>query len=151
MVEKKMTGRAASIPGGLAIGALVSMIVTVLIAAIGAHLIISEMLPQDKIGYCSIAALLCGAILGALTASGKVKHRKLLVCLLSGMVYFLMLLATTALFFGGQYEGIGVTFVTVSLGSIAAALIASRGGSGSSGTKRKKIRRQLVQNIQLSK
>lgn len=126
MVERKNTGRAVSIPYGLAIGAVISMLVTVLISAIGAHLIISEMLPQEQIGYCSITALLAGAILGAMTAAGKVKHRKLVVCLLSGLVYFCILLATTALFFGGQYQGMGVTFITIGLGSVAAALITNR-------------------------
>lgn len=139
MTDRKMTGRAASIPGGLAVGALVSMAVTILISAIGAHLIISEVLPQEQIGYCSIAALLTGAILGATTASKKVKHRNLMVCLLSGLVYYCTLLATTAMFFGGQYEGMGVTFIIILLGCTAAALISSR--EGKTNHKRKKIHR----------
>lgn len=141
MVERKMTGRAASIPAGLAIGALVSMLATIIVTAVGAHLIMSEVLPQEQIGYCSIAALLCGAILGAVTAAGKVKHRKLLVCLLSGLVYYCVLLAVTALFFGGQYQGMGVTFVTVCLGCAAAALLTSREKKSKTPQRRKKTRR----------
>lgn len=141
MTDRKITGRAASIPAGLAAGALVSATVTILISAIGAHLIISEILPQEQIGYCSIFALLASSMLGAVTASKMVKHRNLIVSLLSGMVYFCILLAVTALFFGGQYEGMGVTFIVILLGTAAAALITGREGNTRPKRKRKKISR----------
>lgn len=141
MTDRKITGRAASIPAGLAVGALVSMAVTILISAIGAHLIISKIVPQEQIGYCSIFALLAGSILGAVTASKKVKHKNLVVSFLSGLVYFFILLAATALFFGGQYEGMGVTFIVILLGTAAAALITSREGNRRSNRRRKKIHR----------
>ena len=128
MGTQHMKGRAVTIPGGLAIGGIVSMIITVLLAGVGAHLVIQEILPQEQIGYCSIFALTTAEIIGAITATVKVKRRKLIVCLLSGLVYFLMLLSMTALFFGGQYEGMEVTFLTIALASVAAALITSREG-----------------------
>ena len=127
-----------SIPSGLAAGAAVSIVATVVISFVGAQLILNEVMTQDRIGYCSMAALLAGTILGAVTASGKIRHRKLLMCLLSGGVYFCLLLAATALFFGGQYEGFGVTFLTVLMGSFAAALMTSREGKGGKKRKRKK-------------
>ena len=125
---QQVKGRAVSMPGGLAIGAGISMLVTMIVAAIGANLVMKQILPQENIGYCSIIALLAGGITGAITASAKVKHRKLVVCLLSGLVYYVTLLSITALFFGGQYEGMGVTFVTIAIASVAAALISSREG-----------------------
>lgn len=140
-MDKKITGRAASVPAGLAIGALVSVAVTVLISAIGAYLVINEMLPQEQIGYCSIFALLASSILGAITAANRVKHRNLVVSLLSGLAYFVILLSVTALFFGGQYEGVGVTFIVILLGTAAAALITSREGNGRSNRKRRKTQR----------
>lgn len=138
MPNRNHTGRALSIPSGLALGATVSMAVTVVISLIGAQMIINEILPQEQIGYCALAALLAGTILGGLTASGKIKRRKLMVCLLSGCVYFCILLATTALFFGGQYAGFGVTFLTVMLGCIAAALLSNRRGEKRVKRKHKK-------------
>ena len=129
MGAKNAGGRAVSIPKGLMWGAGVSIAATVLISFLGAQLFMSEMIAQEQIGYCCIAALLAGSILGAYTASGKVKHKKLLVCLLNGCVYFVILLATTALFFDGQYYGFGVTFITVLLGSFAAALLANHTGN----------------------
>lgn len=138
MGKSNLTGRALSIPSGLAIGAGVSILVTVLVSLIGAQMIMSEILPQEQIGYCSMAALLSGTILGAVTASAKVKHRKLLVCTLSGGVFLCILLAVTALFFGGQYEGFGVTAITVVIGCGAAAILANGKGTRQPKQKRKK-------------
>ena len=138
MVKSKKDGRAVSIPSGLAAGAAVSIAATVVISFVGAQMILNEVMTQERIGYCSMAALLAGTILGAVTASGKIRHRKLLMCMLSGGVYFCLLLAATALFFGGQYEGFGITFLTVLMGSFAAALMTSREGKGGKKRKRKK-------------
>ncbi len=146
MRELKMTGRASSLPAGLAIGALISMIITIIVAAIGAHLMISEMVSHEQIGYCSIAALLSGTILGAMVSSRMVKRRRLIVCLLSGLTYSLILLSITALFFGGQYEGVIVTFVTICIGSVAAALLVSRETMQKSKMKRKKSYLKLMQH-----
>jgi putative membrane protein (TIGR04086 family) len=140
MGAQQVKGRAASIPGGLAIGAFVSMMVTILVAAVGANLVMKEILPQEQIGYCSIFALLSAGIIGPITASVKVKHRRLMVCLLSGFIYYLMLLSITALFFGGEYDGMGVTFITVILSAMIAALITSREGKVKNRPNRKKFR-----------
>lgn len=140
MAERKLTGRATSMPQGLALGAAVSVIITILITAVGAHLIISEVIRQEHIGYCSIAAILLSTILGALTAAGRIKRRLLMVCMLSGASYFLILLAMTAMFFGGQYEGTGVTLLVILLGSFTAALI----GNYKAGSTSKRLRKKTI-------
>ena len=136
---EKLTGRASSIPSGLIIGALVSIGITVLVAAIGAHLVMNQYIDQDQIGYCSIAALILGTILGAITACKRIKHRKLMVCAFSGLAYYLLLLMSTALFYGGQYEGMGVTLLIVMLSTLAAALIVNREGKQKTFLKPRKI------------
>ena len=143
MGGQRFTGRATSIPGGLAIGAAVSMLVTVLVAAIGAHLVMSGIIPQEQIGYCSICALVSAGIVGALTASTKVKRKRLMICMLNGLIYYLILLSLTALFFGGQYDGMGVTFAVIALASLAAALIGSRQGGNNNRIIRKKTNSKL--------
>ena len=45
------------------------------------------------------------------------------MCLLTGVCYYLALLAMTALFFGGQYSALGVTALAVLAGSGGAALL----------------------------
>ncbi len=138
MGERKLTGRAVSMPQGLAMGALVSLVMTILVTALGAHMIASEIIPQERIGYCSIAAILISTISGGITAAAKIKRRRLMTCALSGMCYFLILLSATALFFGGQYEGIGVTLLVVILGSFAAALLGNREHRNTHWQRRKK-------------
>lgn len=139
MGKSKSTGRAMSMPSGLAVGAAVSIAVTAVISLLGAQLIMNEIMPQEQIGYCSLSALLLATVMGGITASRMIKHKKLMVCLLSGCIYFCLLLATTAMFFGGQYQGFGTTLITILLGSIAAVLL-----TNGSGEKRIKHRRKKI-------
>lgn len=137
VVNQKPTGRATSIPGGLLFGAAISLGITLLAAAVLAKLVASEILEEKNIGYGVMLMLLIGAYTGALGAYGKVKRQRLKVCLLSGVVYFGILLSITALFFGGQYEAVGVTAILVLGGSMTAGLLGLRQNRGG---KKRKIR-----------
>lgn len=141
VAQHRATGRAASIPSGLAVGAAVSVIVTLIICSLGAWLITSEIMPQERIGYCSIAALLLSAILGGMTAMNRVKRKRLAVSLMNGGIYYALLIAVTILFFDGSFQGMGVTLAVILLGSVIAVLTAKRGHNLNSGQKRRKIRR----------
>lgn len=127
---RKQTGRAMSMPGGLAVGAAVSIGWSVIGAMIMAKLIDTETMPETAIGYGSIVILVTASFLGAMAAHSKIKRLRVQVCLMAGGIYYLILLATTALFFGGQYTGMGVTAAMVMSGSAAAILpgLQSRGG-----------------------
>ena len=105
------------------------MLTTLLAVAIGASLIAKEVVTQEHIGYCSMIALLLGAMAGTVTAVKKIKHRKLMVSMLSALVYVVILLSVTALLFGGQYSGVGVTVIMVLCGSLI-GLILSNGKEG---------------------
>ena len=134
---KRGTGKAASMTAGLVVGAVVSLIVTVLGAFLGANLIVSEKISEASIGYCSMIIILLSSSLGALLAACMIKHRWLPVCLGAGGIYYLILLATTALFFGGQYQGMGVTALAVLGGCGTVGLLGINRGEGKS-RKRKK-------------
>lgn len=131
MGNTRPNGRAMSLPGGLAIGLGVSMSVTVAASLILTKMVLGEMIQMQSIGYGILILLIMAAFLGAVVAQGRVKHRRLLVCILSGLIYYAVLLAVTALFFGGQYTGVGVTGLLILAGSSAAALLATGKGSGS--------------------
>lgn len=141
ITQHKAQGRASSVPVGLVAGATVSIFVTVMICIIGAWLISSEILPQKHIGYCAILALLAGAMMGAMTAWKKVQRQRLMVCLLSGGVYYALLAAITIAFFDGSFQGMGVTFATVLLGCVAAALLTNRTHKRKTGPQHRKIHR----------
>lgn len=130
MVNTRPTGRAMTLPGGLAVGLGVSMFVTVAATLILTKLVLGERMQMQNIGYGILILLIAASFLGAMVAQGRVKHRRLLVCILSGVVYYCVLLGSTALFFGGQYSAVGVTGLLVLAGSGAAALLEAGKGSG---------------------
>lgn len=131
VVNQKVTGTAKSMPGGLAAGWAASALVTLLGAIVVAYLLDSEIMQMSAIGYGAMFILLAASVLGALLAYRCIRRQRLVVCLVSGGIYFLSLLALTALFFGGQYEGIGVTGLVILGGSLAVGLLGlkqKRGG-----------------------
>lgn len=136
-LNHKVTGRAMSIPAGLAFGASVSVLMTLMMAAVTAKLISAQMIEETSIGYGIMLILLSSSFTGALTAACKVKRQRLLVCALSGAVYLVILLSVTALFFGGQYEAVGVTSLLVFGGCTAAGFVGIREKRG---TRSRKIR-----------
>lgn len=126
-----------SMPGGLAMGGLVSLGITLAGSAILAWLVDEEMMAMESIGYGIMVMLLGASFLGAVTAYGKIRRRRLLVCAASGLVYIGILLSITALFFGGQYSGVAVTVLLVLAGSVAAGMLGLGQGRGG---RRKKIK-----------
>lgn len=132
VTSRKPTGTASSIPAGLAAGCAVSLGITMLAAALLAKLVDAEKLPWENVGYGIVVLLVMASFLGSITAYGRIRRQRLMICLISGMIYFGILLSLTALFFGGQYEGVGVTAVLVMGGSGAAGLLGLREGKGRS-------------------
>lgn len=130
VVNHKVTGKASSVPAGLALGGAVSLAMTLTLAALIARLVSTEVLPEEKIGYGVMGLLFISAFGGALMANNRIKRQKLLVSALAGGVYWAMLLSITALFFGGQYEAVGVTALVVMGGSLVTAFLGQRPGRG---------------------
>lgn len=141
VTQQKATGRATSWPSGLAAGAAVSMAVTMGVCGLGAWLITSEIVSQDKIGYWSMAALVLSAILGGMIAMKRIKQKNIIVGLANGGIYYGLLLALTILFFHGSFQAMGVTFGVIMMGSLAAVLLTNRGHKKNFNGHRRKIRR----------
>lgn len=131
----KQKGKARSIPAGVLMGVGVALGWTILASAVAAKLIDMEWIGQNTIGYASLLILLSGSFLAASVAKHEIKKQRLMVCGITAAGYYLSLLAITALFFGGQYQGMGVTALLVLCGSALAALPdkAGRGGNRRSG------------------
>lgn len=127
VVNKKVTGKSKPIAVGLAVGSLVSLIFTILGAAVTANLVLSEKIGTETIGYGVIMTLLIASFAGAWICASMVKRRRMLMCIGAGGSYYLSLLAITALFFGGQYQGMGVTALAVLGGSGAVGLLGMKG------------------------
>lgn len=127
VVNKKVTGKAKSMAVGLALGTAASLAVTVLGAAVTANMILSEKIATEAVGYAALFILLIAAVVGALVSKALIKRRRMLVCIGAGGIYYLSLLAITAVFFGGQYHGMGVTALVVFGGCGAVSLLGLRG------------------------
>lgn len=140
VTNRKPSGRAATIPIGLLTGGIAALISTLALTALLAKLMEGEILSEGNIGYGVMIMLLISAFLGSTIACKRVKRQFLMTAALSGVVYILLLLSITALFFGGQYSGVGVTVLLVCCGSLLAAMVFSRGGKG------RKIRKSKVKN-----
>lgn len=137
-VNQKVTGSASTIPGGLALGVLTSLGVTVLAAAVTAWLILRGTLAENSVGYCAMVILLLAAAAGSAVAIGRIKRRRLQMGLAAGAIYYGCLLAAAALFFGGIYDGMGVTALMVLCGSMLAILLGPGGQNRAVCRRRKK-------------
>lgn len=140
VTNRKVTGKAMTVPGGVLLGACAALLWTIAAAAILGILIGREILPEQAIGYGSMMILLSASFLGSLLAWGKVKHQRAAVCLSTGAAYLLILLSMTALFFDGQYEAVGVTALLVLAGCSAVIFMGMGQGKGASRKLRKKYR-----------
>lgn len=118
MTTKKTKGTAVSIPAGVTIGVCVSLSITLILAAMLTWIVSKGKVDENVVGYISVGILLFSAILGTLTSSVKIKRRRMLVCCETGALYFASLLAITAIFFGGNFRGIGVTAIVILIGSL---------------------------------
>ena len=125
-VNRKVTGTAVTMPVGIGIGCGISLSFTILGAGLVAKLISMEVLRETAIGYGAMMTVLLATVCGAGVAVNKVKKRILQVAMLVGAGYFALLLAVTALFFGGQYQGMGVTALLVAGGCGAVILMTGR-------------------------
>ena len=135
----KNEGRALSLPAGAVFGGIVALIWTLLSAGILAWLVDGEQIGTSSVGYGSMGILLSASALGASLAWRKVRRQRMVTCLCSGGVYLLLLLGITALFFGGQYTGFGVTVLLI-LGGSGMASFAGAGQGSRTGRRYRKIR-----------
>lgn len=128
---KKGNGRAQPMPVGLGVGAVVATGVTLLSSALLANLVLSQKLSEGALGYGVMVVLLLSSALGSWIAAKLIKRRWMIMCFGAGGSYFAILLAMNALFFGGQYQGVGVTALMILGGSGAVGLLGLKQGTGS--------------------
>ena len=136
----KLTAKAVTIPAGLALGVAAAVAVTVIGAGLAAWAILGGVVPEGAAGYLSMVILLLSSAAGASVAAGTIQRLRAQMCLAAGGGYFLALLAVTAAFFGGRYQGIGVTALMVMCGSVLVILLAPS-GKNRAGCRRRKKRR----------
>lgn len=120
---KKKTAKQVSLPLGIGIGIITGMVITVIGAMLAAWMIAGEKIGQGSIPYAAILILVIAAAIGAFAATLLIKEKRLIVCLSTGAGYYLCLIGCTALFFGGQYQAMGISALAVFLGSAITILV----------------------------
>ena len=140
VVNRKPSGMAKSIPVGLAMGWAVSMVMTAGACGVLTWLILNEKTGWEAMGYGAMVILLAASYTGAAVSCRLIKHRKLLVCILSALIYLCSLALITALLFGGKLEGIWITALLAAGGSSTAALVhCAEKKDGSRGRKKRRL------------
>lgn len=114
---RNKTGKATSFPAGMTIGASVSMLITLVISAGISYMLNKEIITWQQTGYVIMILLFVASFMGALTADAMIKRQRLSVSILSGLLYWGILLCITVLFFGSQFEAVGETALIIAAGS----------------------------------
>ena len=133
---KKISAENFVIPIGIGIALLVSLTITLLGAALGAWAIVTGKIGEGTIGLVTTPTIILAAAVGALIGSVIIKKMRLPMCLICGMCYLLSLLAITALFFDGQYQGIGLGLIAVLAGCVPVAFLPGKKAKIGKGRKR---------------
>lgn len=123
ITAKKVKGTAVPMPTGIAVGTITSLMITVVLAALLTWLALHGKISEDSLGYYIMGILALASFLGPVLSAGKIKRRRMLVCGITGAAYYAVLLLCTALMFGGQYKGLGVTALLVFGGSVVAGVL----------------------------
>lgn len=123
MSVRKPNGTASSVASGVATGAGISITFTLIGSWILGRMVETEKIPWDQIGYWILPLIMFSAAVGSSAAVKKIKVKKVLSCLLTGVTYFSALLIITALCFGGEYEAVPETAGLIAAGSVLPVLI----------------------------
>lgn len=137
-LKKLLPKKERGLPEALVIGVLAGIIVTLIGTSLLAYLIGNETLDIHSVNPGCIVIHFLGSGAVGLVSYGFLKRQRIIVCALSALCYFLLQLGMTAMFFGGQYQGIGGSVLAIIGGGVLAVLpgFISRGSGG----KRLKIK-----------
>ena len=117
------TSKALSMPAGILLGAAISVLITLILSIITANFMTKEIIKDEQIGYIVMGILAVAAFYGCTVSAQTIKRQRLLVCALGGLSYFAFLLSMTALFFGGQYSGVGASMIVIAAGTAASVIL----------------------------
>lgn len=117
------TSKARSMPAGILFGTAISVLITLILSIITANFMTKEIIKDEQIGYIVMGILAFAAFCGCTVSAQTIKRQRLLVCALGGLSYFAFLLSMTALFFGGQYSGVGASMIVIAAGTAASVIL----------------------------
>lgn len=127
VVSKQEYGnKEKSIPMAIGIGTLISFLTMIIGAAVMTLLLANQTIEESAIGYGVLLVTILSVVIGSVVSILLAHSRVLIVSLCTTLSFALILLAMTAMFFGGQYSGVPVTLMVMAGSAISVALIAGK-------------------------
>ena len=129
-MRKQMSNR-GKLLRTLAVGVCVSMISLLAATFILSMLIYHERISVNGINCGTLFILMISALFGSCAAIKSYGEKRVRIGALAGLLYGVVLLGITALFFDGRYQGVVVTlFLVLGMGAVS-GLVAINGNNGS--------------------
>lgn len=119
-------------------GTLISITAAVILCGILSWMLVNGKIPESAMMYCSTAVLILSSVLGAFGACFTAKQRKLLASIGGSLGFLVCMLSCTALFFSGQYSGVGQGALCVLGSGCAVGLVGQRPRNKGYGQVRKR-------------
>ena len=123
---KKMinpTGKAKSIPKGMTIAVLIGMSSTLAMSAAIAIALNNESITWQQAGFWIMGMLFVASFISGKCAYLTIKRQRFAVSIMSGVLYWGILLCITALFFGGKFGAVLETAGVIGAGCCSSALL----------------------------
>lgn len=111
---------------GIAMGVGVSLLICVIGGLVCAWMVGAGRLEEGMVGYAAMIIWLLSAFGGSILAGTTVRDKLLVVCLLTGLVFYVVLILINFGFYGGEMEGMLPALGVILGGSGGAGLILSR-------------------------
>ena len=124
--KKKRSVKSANPVTAIVLGAGCTLVLSIAFCAVITSLVNDGSTSIHSTGIWIYAVHGTCSFLGAMAAAMVADVKRVQVCLLTALVYFLCLLAMTALLFGGQYSGIIMSAMMVMVGGLTAGLLGIR-------------------------
>ena len=115
MAKNKLAGPALSAVMKATTICLIALLVGLTVLA---KVVEMEWLTEDSAGYGIALLMIASSYLGSAVITVGKEPNKLLVCVITGLAYYISLMIITMVFFDGKYNGIGVTALLILCGTV---------------------------------
>lgn len=125
-----------SMASGVAIGVLLSVVISLLLAMGTSGLITKEKLSEGGVHYFALIITLISGMVGGLVAGKVVGSKYAVVTGLTGLAYLLVLISVGILFFDGGFNMLWTSTVAIAVGVAVSCVLCITGTRGRGRRKR---------------
>ena len=126
ITKKEMTGK--SIAAGIGIGTMVSLVISIVLAALVTSLIAREKINENQMNIFSLGIHYAAVLAGAICAYKITYSKCVLVTGLTALVYLLFMCTTAIVVYDGISPSIWTSILAVGLSFLSACTVCISGG-----------------------